>query len=144
VERISETLTIDEIVEMNRQQIDMFGGLFLPVNNFHNGESLEYALEAIDASPFGKVMFPTLPEKAAYLAFSIITNHVFHDGNKRTAIATCRLFLLVNGFDLEIEQETVDAGAMEIACDVANNLADHSDLTSWVSERMRPLDPDEM
>lgn len=113
MERTSETLTLDEVVEVNRQQIQMFGGLFLPVNNLHNQASLEFALEATDGELFGGVLYPSLAEKAASLAWCIITNHVFQDGNKRTAISVCRIFLLLNGFDLEIETETVDQDGNE-------------------------------
>lgn len=70
----------------------MFGGLFVPPNNCHNRDSLEYALEAVDAVSFGQELYPSLSDKAALLAFKIIKNHVFHDGNKRTAITVCRAF----------------------------------------------------
>jgi death-on-curing protein len=140
VERASETLTLDEVVEVNRQQIQMFGGLFLPVNNLHNQASLEFALEAVDGELFDRVLYPSFAEKAASLAWCIITNHVFHDGNKRTAISVCRIFLLLNGFDLEIETETVDQDAMNTAIDVASGAVNQEQLNEWVAERMVPLD----
>jgi death-on-curing protein len=37
---------------------------------------------------------------AAALAFGIITNHPFVDGNNRTGYVACRLFLLINGSDI--------------------------------------------
>jgi hypothetical protein len=58
VESSSETLTIEEIVEINRQQIEGFGGLFLPFGNFHNRSSLEYALDILDAELFGTLLYP--------------------------------------------------------------------------------------
>lgn len=137
MESIGETLTIDEIVEINRQQIETFGGLFLPVNNFHNQASLEYALEALDAVSFGKELYPTLAEKAALLVFTIIQTHVFHDGNKRTAMSVSRVFLLLNGYDLEIETEAIDQGAMDIAIDIANSALDRDALVEWINERMQ-------
>jgi death-on-curing protein len=140
VERISETLTFDEVVEINRQQIDMFGGLFVPPNNCHNQDSLEYALEAVDAVSFGQELYPSLPDKAALLAFKIIKNHIFHDGNKRTAITVCRVFLLLNGYDLEIEINGVDQAAINIAIDVANSVVNRERLAEWISERMQPIE----
>ena len=138
--RISETLTIDEVVEINRQQIDTFGGLFLPENNFHNQASLEYALEALDAASFEQDLYPSLAEKAALLVNTIIRHHVFHDGNKRTAMTVCRVFLLLNGYDLQIETDSVDADAMNTAIDIANSKRETEDLISWINERMRPMD----
>jgi len=140
VERAIETLTLEEVVEINRQQIAMFGGLFLPVSNFHNEASLEFALDAVDAVSYGRPLHPTLADKAASLAYSIITNHVFRDGNKRTAMAVCRIFLLLNGCDLEMETEVVDQNALYMAIAVADGTAGREELTNWVRERMRPLE----
>ena len=136
----SEALTLEEIVEINRLQIEMFGGLFASEDNLRNRGSLEYALEAADAVSFGRELYPTLQEKAALLACTIIQNHVFHDGNKRTALAACRVFLLLNGFDLELEQGVVDEDAMNIAIDLADSLKTREDFVEWVFERMSPLD----
>ena len=139
MERTSETLTIEEVIEINRQQIEMFGGLFLPVNNFHNGPSLEFALDTVDAVSFGQVLYPTLQDKAAHLTYSIIAGYVFHDGNKRTAIAACRVFLLLNGYDLQIESISVDEGAMEVALGVADSIIGRGELAEWIYERMVPI-----
>jgi len=43
---------------------------------------------------------PDLAALAASLAFGLISNHPFVDGNKRTGYVCCRLFLRVNGADL--------------------------------------------
>lgn len=137
--RASETLTIDEVVQINRQQIDTFGGLFLPVNNFHNQASLEYSLEAIDAVLFGEERYPDLPDKAALLAYTIIRNHVFHDGNKRTAMSVCRIFWLLNGFDLEIRQHVIDHEAMDVALGVAKSEMSQEELADWIASRMRAV-----
>lgn len=112
----------------------------MPVNNLHNPGPLEYALEAVDAVSFGQELYPTLPEKAAFLACSIIQNHIFHDGNKRTSLAVCRVYLLLNGFDLELEADVVDQEAMNIAIDVAASVKGREELTEWVAERMRAIE----
>jgi death-on-curing protein len=136
----SEALTIDEIVEINRQQIEMFGGLFLPVDNLRNRNSLEYAVEAMDAVAFDQELYPTLQDKAALLACTIIEDHVFHDGSKRTALAACRVFLLLNGFDLALETGVVDQEAMNIAIEIADSLKTREQFAEWVFERMHPLE----
>ena len=43
---------------------------------------------------------PSIPRLAAAYAFGIARNHAFIDGNKRTAYVVCRVFLLLNGYDL--------------------------------------------
>lgn len=139
--RISESLNIDEIVEINRQQVIAFGGLFLPYNNnFHNRSSLEYALEAVDGEMFGNVFYPTLESKAAFLAFSIINNHVFHDGNKRTGLMVCRVFLLLNGSDLQLLTDESDEDAMEACANIAKSEINLEQFTEWVRNRMPDSD----
>src|SRR6266404_8477362 len=48
---------------------------------------------------------PDLAALAAAYAFGITKNHPFLDGNKRTALVTCRTFLRLNGQDLIASQE---------------------------------------
>ena len=138
MESSSETLTLDEIVEINRQQINFYGGLFLPPENLHNKASLEYALESLDAEVFGQPMCPTLADKAAMLGYTIIQSHVFHDGNKRTALSSIRVLLLLNGLDLDIETETIDQAALEFCIEVADSERTKEDLADWIEERMIP------
>jgi len=45
-----------------------------------------------------------LIEKAAYLVGGLAWNQPFSGGNKRTAILTCTIFLLQNGYRLNIPQ----------------------------------------
>ena len=58
----------------------------------------------------GEELYPTLPEKAAALGFSLIQNHPFVDGNKRTGHAAMETFLVLNGHEIKAavdEQQTV-------------------------------------
>ena len=47
-----------------------------------------------------KDLYPTIREKAAALLESIIKNHPFLDGNKRTGYTLCRLILNENDIDI--------------------------------------------
>ena len=56
-------------------------------------------------------MYPTKEDKAAYLAFGIIKNHPFNDGNKRTGIGLMLTFLVTNGIKLKVtNEELIDLG----------------------------------
>ncbi len=48
---------------------------------------------------------PDITTLAAAYAFGIARNHPFADGNKRTAYVTARLFLKLNGYDINASQE---------------------------------------
>lgn len=71
-------------------------------------------LESAIAQPrmtFGNEdLYPTILDKAVALGFSIIMNHPFVDGNKRTGHAAMETFLILNGREINAsvdEQEDV-------------------------------------
>lgn len=70
---------------------------------------LESALGRPQASFAGQDLYPTIIDKAAALFHSMIFNHPFLDGNKRTAIGVTYEFLKQNGYMLEATfQELID------------------------------------
>jgi death-on-curing protein len=57
----------------------------------------------------GNELYPSLAEKAAALGFSLIQNHPFADGNKRTGHAARAMFLAINGYKIDASiDEQVD------------------------------------
>ena len=61
---------------------------------------LESAVYRPQASFGGEDLYPNLFSKAAALGHSIIKNHPFVDGNKRTGFEAMRLTLRLNGYDI--------------------------------------------
>jgi len=59
---------------------------------------LESAVSRPFHSVFGADAYPTIFEKSVALFHSLISNHPFHDGNKRTAVTAFYAFLLANGY----------------------------------------------
>lgn len=52
--------------------------------------------------------YENLYEMAAALLHSLISNHVFVDGNKRVAFASCDVFLLRNGIELSVDTDEAE------------------------------------
>jgi death-on-curing protein len=50
-----------------------------------------------------KELYPELFTKTAALMDSLVRNHSFIDGNKRTAITASGIFLKINGYQLVVE-----------------------------------------
>jgi death-on-curing protein len=48
----------------------------------------------------GNDLYPSLAAKAASLAYSLIQNHPFVDGNKRVGHAAMEVFLIMNGYEI--------------------------------------------
>jgi len=63
------------------------------------------ALGRPQASFEEKDLYPDLFLKAAALMDSLVRNHPFVDGNKRTAITAVAMFLRANGFQLVVENK---------------------------------------
>lgn len=62
---------------------------------------LESAVYRPQASFGGEDLYPDLFGKAAALGHSIIKNHPFVDGNKRTGFEAMRLMLRLNEYDIQ-------------------------------------------
>ena len=71
---------------------------------------------------------PDMAALAASYAFGIAKNHAFVDGNKRTALVTCRMFLVLNGFDLCASQEEKYLTFRNLAA----GEIDEASLTEWL------------
>jgi len=76
-----------------------------------------------------------LAEKAAALAYSIIMNHPFLDGNKRTGHAAMEVFLMLNGYEL---RASVDE-AEQIILSVAAGQLERARLADWVRKHLAPI-----
>jgi death on curing protein len=59
---------------------------------------LESAVSRPFHTAFGQDAYPTILEKSVALFHSLVSNHPFHDGNKRTAVSALYIFLLANGY----------------------------------------------
>lgn len=76
-------LTLDEVLEIHAQQIELYGG--------SEGVRDPAGLESATATPMatfgGQYLHATIPSMASAYLFHICQNHAFVDGNKRTEFA---------------------------------------------------------
>ncbi len=91
----------------------------LAANGGLSGIRDDALLDSAVAQPsmsFGGVeLYPTLIEKAAALAFSLIANHPFVDGNKRVGWASMLVMLELNGVSLLLDEDDEVGTALAIA-----------------------------
>lgn len=76
----------------------------------------------------GKELYPTIVEKASVLAYSIIRNHPFLDGNKRTGHAVMEVFLILNGFEIQAPVDEQE----DIILQLASGSLDRDKLMQWL------------
>ena len=99
-------LTVSEALELHRQIIDQSGGAM----GILNLGGLESAIAQPRMTFAGSDLYPTVADKASALAYSLIQNHPFVDGNKRTGHAAMEVFLVLNSFEIQApvsEQEQI-------------------------------------
>ena len=92
----------------------------MPPFEFHGGEShggalLESALALPRQTFGGRYLYRTWDEKAGVLMRSLIKNHPLVDGNKRLAVATTFVFLLMNGRFLLVPNDEIVRFALKVA-----------------------------
>jgi death-on-curing protein len=88
---------------------------------------LESAVAAPQATMMGEPLITDPVELAAAYLFYLCRNHPFVDGNKRTALATCLVFLSENGL---LPDEELDADAWEqLTLNVAASQLDRGQTT---------------
>jgi len=75
---------------------------------------LHSAVERPKATFAARELYPTLWLKTAALVHSLIKNHPFNDGNKRTGYFSAMRFLKINGYDLSAKQKELVNFALAI------------------------------
>ena len=79
-------------------------------------------------------LYPDLFSKAGALGHSLILNHPFVDGNKRTGLEAMRLLLRLNGYDLKASGRAKFSFVMK----VARKQLTEQEMSDWLKERCRP------
>jgi death on curing protein len=117
-----EYVRADVLRNVQRRLIDTYGGL--------HGIREEGGLESAIARPrnlaeYGGISSPGA--LGAALAWGIMKNHPFVDGNKRAAFAGLTIFLEINGFGLRCSD--VEETAMILR--IASNEMTEDEWTAW-------------
>src|SRR5581483_10936982 len=96
-------IPLEEVLIIHDDFIKRYGGSF----GIRDLGLIESALARPQSSYFGQDLYPTIFHKAAALFHSLIFNHVFLDGNKRTSLTVTARFLNLNGHELKMTQKEV-------------------------------------
>lgn len=124
--------TVQDIHELHTQLEDVFV--------LSSGVRDENLLASAVNTPFqtfmGNDLYPSIYDKAAQLCYGIANNHPFTDGNKRTALHSMYVYLIINGFDITASQQEVENLIINIA---AGNMT-NTELAEWLRENTIKLD----
>jgi death on curing protein len=122
-------ISTKEVLKIHKLLIDQFGGS----HGVRDKSSLNSAINRPFATFDQQELYPEPVDKAAAILESIVTNHPFIDGNKRTGYVLARLLLLKSGLDIEATQE--DKYEMVIA--VSKGEWKLEQIRNWMTERCK-------
>lgn len=126
-------LSVEQVLAAHAALIKRYGGS----QGIHDQGLLESAVFRPQASAFGQEAYPTLFEKCAVLGYSLIQNHPFLDGNKRTGFAAMHLMLLINGYDLTSTTEKEIA----MAENIASGKMHEPEIAQWLKQHSKKKAP---
>ena len=121
-------LTVEEILRLHFQIIEDYGGS----HGVRDENRLKSVIDAPRQEVFDKEQYASLYEKAAVYLRNIVGDHPFSDGNKRTALTVCGIFLQRNGkiliaSPLDLENFTVRVATDHLSvADIALWLENHT------------------
>jgi len=99
------------------------------------------ALESALAQPrmtFGSEdLYPDLIEKACALGFSMIQNHPFVDGNKRSGHLVMEVFLVLNGLEITASDDEQE----QIMLRLAGGDLERTQFCQWLRAHTSPVGP---
>ena len=120
-------LSIESVLEIHTSVLDAFGG----ATGIRDKALLESAVAAPQASFGGTSVYADLIEVAAAYLFFLCKNQAFIDGNKRVSLASCLVFLRLNGLEPAPDSTLWE----ELTLDVAASRLDRERTTA----RLRAL-----
>lgn len=117
-------LSYDEIIMLHDKLISKTGGL----SGLRDSALLESAVFSINASFDEVEVYPGVEEKSARLAYSLINNHAFLDGNKRIGILAMLMTLALNDVKITYTQQEL----IEVGLSVASGEFAYEAILNWI------------
>lgn len=128
-------LTLGELLDLYRRVMEQSGG----TQGIRDMAGLESALAQPRMTFGGQDLYLTLVEKASALCLSLVQNHPFVDGNKRTGHAAMETFLVLNGFEIVSAVEEQEQLMVRIAAGDEGR----DELVAWLKAHTAPLEKEE-
>ncbi len=122
------TLTKEQIIMLHEAIYERYGGSCGVLN--------EGMLDSALQSPFqtfgGEELFPDTKDKILRLAYGLIKNHSFRDGNKRIGALVLLVLLELNSWHVNATNEEF----ADIIMGIAASEKDDEDLKQWVESHI--------
>lgn len=118
--------TIQDICELHTQLEEAF----ILSSGIRDKSLLASAVNAPFQTFMGNDLYTSIYDKAAQLCYGIANNHPFTDGNKRTALHSMYVYLIINGYDIIAPQQDVENLIINVAAGRMHN----TELSKWLQK----------
>jgi len=142
-------LSYDEVLKIHEALVNDFSETHDPIipAGCRSKSLLASALFRPHTSNGGELKYPTIEMSAAALLHSLIHDHPFHNGNKRTALVSMLVFLDENDFLLTCNEDELFKFVLQVAMHRLGNVgikwsSDNETLViaSWLTRNSRPME----
>jgi len=117
----------EEVLLIHERILDKFGG----AGGLRDGGLLDSAVNRPRAAFGGRNLYPDIFAKAAALGHSLVLNHPFVDGNKRTAWEAMHTLVEENGYSLRAEQDEI----VELMLRIEDKNLGVEKIAEWIRQR---------
>lgn len=122
-------LTLEDVYAIHIRMIKVGGGR----GDIHDFTLLHSAVERPKATFAGRDLYSDIWFKSAAMLHSLVKNHPFDDGNKRTAYYSTKRLLWLNGIELYSEKKSTVL--FMVSVDVKNFTLE--EIASWLKRHSK-------
>ena len=125
----TQYISVEQVIGLHQLMLEEFGG----ASGTRDRGGLESAVARPTMTFGGEDLYADLAAKTAALMHSLVLNHPFVDGNKRTGAAAAEFFLERNGATLDADDEEME----QLTLSVAAGRVTVEALAIWFRQRLR-------
>lgn len=122
-------IKLKSVLKIHAHSILKYGG----AEGIRDLNILESAINRPFATFDGNDLYPTFVGKAAAILESILINHPFIDGNKRTAISLALFILNSNKIELVASEDNI----YNFIIRIAEGKSDIDEITEWLNNNVK-------
>lgn len=120
-------LVARQVLLIHERIVDRFGG----AGGLRDWGLLDSAINRVRATCDGKDLYPDIFTKAGALGHSLVLNHPFVDGNKRTAWEAMHTLIEENGHSLQAEHDEI----VELMLRIEDKSLEVEHIAVWLRDR---------
>jgi death on curing protein len=122
-------ITLDTVLAIHDDMVERYGGS----HGIRDLGLIQSAIARPQSSFDGEDLYRSIFDKAAALFHSLMFNHAFVDGNKRTTIVSTARFLSLNGYELEVDKKEFVAFPLR----VENKHLSIEEISKWLEKNSK-------